>query len=1753
MHISEVEIIGTVDREAPFFTRKLAEQQFISSGGMDAVGDTITQVKVKDFQGDDVNITLDNPSFTVYNDGFIIVNNVLRQDQDERIIISITDGKSPTITDTVFVTVKSIYPLEDYGSIDHGYSYGGKPEFIMDNDYQTSSMTFARYIQFDLPDTGMVYNLSLYPNNYADGGLGVYITNVEFTDEAVLDSLNPDFMLFSNAPYHHILYENPKPADKIIIRRMGASWINIRELEINGVLPDEPLIKGMEDNLIIDEDLEVGTVIHSFEAVDYQSDELTLSLESDFLILNDTLGLTIAKPISAGYYQNIITVSDGIHTVSYDFGLRVRTIYNLEDFAQLDHVYSFSGYPKNVFDNDNETGNMTSAKYIQIELPDTSDIFEFSIDVGGYADGLGIYFSNTRIVDDEQIEDLDRMYFIDDSLPKRYRLYEKPIQAKYIVIRREGSPWINIQEIEILGVTDETPNLIIFSDSVSFVYDQLIIDRKMRAGQAIAGVIVRDFQNDSYNLTLDSNVLSLEVGKDTSYVIASQDVSQGTYHAQLSVKDVKGNSANKSLMVQVSDFYDLTDFTEFATNNSSSIEAPKHKDNDLDTYFTSAGEASNFVAFELPELSKIYEIEWSGRLGQLYGGSKVYLMDSKPYVGMDFVDPATVVPLDHDTSYHRIGFVEKNARFIVFKGYLENRIDVAELKIKGTLSEIPRYIGPDEIVININTISASIVDTLQFIDYQNDALSYAVDNDNFSIDENGILRYEEPQNLDLTEYILQIRTTDAKGNILDTSITLTLIDGDPVDYALATGRYFVTDIGDLITSFKAQLDVDMDAASTDKKTYISSQIKVLEALESNTLNLELLNPILLELKTSIKKLDEQKTRIFDEKDGYIDLKYWVLIADHIRQEIDYPLYFNTGDIVKTDLASRAYLADHVVYNFRSYAPPQNDLGNFSRSDFSHITPTVKTVNLTSRKRFKSSGVYALPGQNIKVTRSDLGNSVKSWIVVNSLRSGSTKEFENNGYIRPKFLQSTPIAIEPGETIEFSNSYGGPIQIYFNVSNEETEFIFENVGEHPHWSGPEDNIVFQKQLQDYNYDWAEIVTQGGFEIHTTMDNMFRTIDDWYEPNVESVASYTDMYTGNKPFLLAGYTGQGIDKVEAITFWADSIGLDLREKDIQVHMNSDQATCGYGCSGNPYDAYWAFSVIGHGDIHELGHNLERKRIGFSNWDYHAYTNIYPYYTHSRFTLENPFSATIETKSLPYEHVYRAINDNFGQPNEVIKQAIESTDEAIWATQSLPYIQALMIAQKYGDLVSVSPKDATLKYLNGWHLHARLHLLENSIGAARANEYAWSEYKHKLGFSTYSLDEFKEITNGQNNDWMLVSLSYASKLDFRPFMEMYGEKYSDKASKQVEEFGYKPTPQEFFFGITNEHTRIVDWGAFLDKPTIPVDGNWSWHNPIFYNKEDTIQVMGNETVDFVVRLVTPSDQISTLSVGANESFQTKIKGHTISIKANENTLMSDSLLVFANNGEYQSSRIFYIHYTKVTDDDYDGVPNDDDLCPDTPINIDVNSLGCSVEQQELQAPTIFALQSPENNEVLRSNQPTFIWAHSSPILGSDSVNYIFNLASDSLFSNIIHSQKSLADTVYSLVDANIELNLGQYYWKVVAEDGRGFQRSSPTYLFLVETEVTSNEQSTLIPESYLIEQNYPNPFNPVTSIQYGIPVDSQLTIEVYNVLGKKVATLVNGYQKAGYYTVEFNAFNVSSGIYLYKITTPTYSKTLKMLLVK
>ena len=94
---------------------------------------------------------------------------------------------------------------------------------------------------------------------------------------------------------------------------------------------------------------------------------------------------------------------------------------------------------------------------------------------------------------------------------------------------------------------------------------------------------------------------------------------------------------------------------------------------------------------------------------------------------------------------------------------------------------------------------------------------------------------------------------------------------------------------------------------------------------------------------------------------------------------------------------------------------------------------------------------------------------------------------------------------------------------------------------------------------------------------------------------------------------------------------------------------------------------------------------------------------------------------------------------------------------------------------------------------------------------------------------------------------------------------------------------------------------------------------------------------------------------------------------------------------------------------------------------------------------------------------------------------------------------------------------------------------------------------EVTNLAPTDYALHQNYPNPFNPATTISYSLPVKSQVTLVVYNTLGESVVQLVSEEKAPGRYKVEFNATNLPSGIYFYRLQSGSFVDTKKMILLK
>jgi hypothetical protein len=89
--------------------------------------------------------------------------------------------------------------------------------------------------------------------------------------------------------------------------------------------------------------------------------------------------------------------------------------------------------------------------------------------------------------------------------------------------------------------------------------------------------------------------------------------------------------------------------------------------------------------------------------------------------------------------------------------------------------------------------------------------------------------------------------------------------------------------------------------------------------------------------------------------------------------------------------------------------------------------------------------------------------------------------------------------------------------------------------------------------------------------------------------------------------------------------------------------------------------------------------------------------------------------------------------------------------------------------------------------------------------------------------------------------------------------------------------------------------------------------------------------------------------------------------------------------------------------------------------------------------------------------------------------------------------------------------------------------------------------------IVKGYSLSQNYPNPFNPSTTIRYSLPLRSHVTLTVFNTLGQQVAVVVNGNIDAGYHEIQFNATNLASGVYFYRIQAGSFVETKRLMLLR
>jgi len=199
----------------------------------------------------------------------------------------------------------------------------------------------------------------------------------------------------------------------------------------------------------------------------------------------------------------------------------------------------------------------------------------------------------------------------------------------------------------------------------------------------------------------------------------------------------------------------------------------------------------------------------------------------------------------------------------------------------------------------------------------------------------------------------------------------------------------------------------------------------------------------------------------------------------------------------------------------------------------------------------------------------------------------------------------------------------------------------------------------------------------------------------------------------------------------------------------------------------------------------------------------------------------------------------------------------------------------------------------------------------------------------------------------------------------------------------------------------------------------------------------------------------------------------------------------------------------------------------------------------------PTSPVLATPAVGATGVPRRATFTWNRST-----NATKYHLQVATDSAFSAVV-VDTTLADTSKRL--SNSLAATTKHYWRVSAIDTAGASPYSSIAWFTTGVIDAVNDELAGIPKEFALYQSYPNPFNPSTKISYDLPKNANVKLIIYDVVGREVATLVNGVQPASHQVVEWSASALSSGVYFCRIEarsvdgSGSFNATKKLMLLK
>lgn len=552
------------------------------------------------------------------------------------------------------------------------------------------------------------------------------------------------------------------------------------------------------------------------------------------------------------------------------------------------------------------------------------------------------------------------------------------------------------------------------------------------------------------------------------------------------------------------------------------------------------------------------------------------------------------------------------------------------------------------------------------------------------------------------------------------------------------------------------------------------------------------------LRAALRALDASNTAIFS-RSGYQLEKLLVLLGDKYRETVSYPM----SKLTSGAAFYRAYFSDMVSYMHRPDTSVALNLGNFSGPVPSATKPAAISTRpvpvsvplpLTGTRDYMT-GLYVLPGRTVTLTRSDTGTGAVRF-GINMLRDTTWVFNEPTGLDRPTWLASPRSALASKQTVSITSPYGGMLFLHVDASatGAQTATVqISGVTTHPvlrNVNDPAQVAAFTAQIKSTATNWVGVTTDM-LTLHSTLAKFNASVAS-YSGDLAKMIGDTWIYTIKDTYELAGFNsataGTFTLKPEVAAFCSanawDCTGTQHR-RDVMQHVISDShAACGNGCSGNPYDQDWAFTPLGWGETHEIGHNLQRGRLKiYAGQSGEVSNNIFPVHKRTQYNLTPAgLAAPLVDRAGSALDVFNTIKTALGtaSPSTAVYTSIWS-DTAYAANNSARVMF-------YRQLVEHARYYNSARLGDGWALFTLMHLLDRNFDANSTN---WAAVAAKFGFSTYTA----QPTDMSGNDFMLISSSFLIGLDMRPMFDMWGVTYSAAAGAQVAAYGYAAVPQVLF----------------------------------------------------------------------------------------------------------------------------------------------------------------------------------------------------------------------------------------------------------------------------------------------------------------------------------------------------------------------